>query len=157
MDTSVRVGRKAMGSVMYRNIACTFFVAKEPCVGFKYYGLKFYAGQLLGVQVTGSFFCVDPRRTDDLKGHVSSNADVYRPQCANGSGCCKGYGRFGRWDVGRWRDPIASDVRPARVALVSFHGYDGEGAREQVFPVEIAREFSCCESIRAGYWIESSN
>ena len=33
-----------------------FLVAKEPCVGYKCYGLKLYAGQLQGVQVTGCFF-----------------------------------------------------------------------------------------------------
>ena len=144
-------GSKGDGVCYVQEYSLYFFVAKEPCVGFKYQGLKVYAGQLHGVQGTGAFFCVDPRRAGDLKGHVGSNADVYRPQCANGSGCGKGDGGFERWDVGRWLDPGASDVRPARVALVAFHGYDGEGTREQVFPVEVPGEFANCESVHAGY------
>ena len=146
-------GSKGDGVCYVQEYSLYFFVAKEPCVGFKDYGLKFYAGQLHGVQVLGCFFCVDPRRADDLKGHVGSYADVQGSQCANGSGCGKAYGRFGRWNVGRWLDPVASDVRPARVALVAFQGYDCEGTGEEVFAVEISGEFACCESIRAGYWI----
>lgn len=146
-------GSKGDGVCYVQEYSLYFFVSKQPGVGCKYYGLKLYAGELQGVQVSGSLFCVDPRRASDLKGHVGSYADVYCSQCAYGSGCGKAYGRFGRWDSGRWRDPFASDVCPARVALVSFHGYDGEGAGEQVFAVEISGEFAYGKPIRAGYRI----